>query len=123
MSLTYVTVIIYVIFLSKLNASFAHHVHNRNPIQFWLKYEIVAFFSWITAIALFIFIMFVFRLKSILKHEREKFNIENIWMSKNATDFLRYYNFESERFSDLAYQIILVMWYYIDGHVVSSVGL
>ena len=103
MTLTYVTVIIYVIFISKLDASFAHHTLNRNPIQFWLQYEVIAFFSWIFSIGCFILIVFVFRLKSILKFQREQFNIENIWMSKNATDFLRYYNFESERFADLVY--------------------
>ena len=120
MSLTYVTLVVYIIYVSKVHKLFAHHQLNRNPIEFWLKYEVIAFFSWIASHALLLFLMFVFKLKSIYKnkHERSNYNLEYIWQSKNASDFLRFHAFESERFSDIVYQILIVLYYYFTGAVV-----
>ena len=63
--------------------------------RLWLLLEIAYFFSWISALILFIFLAFIFKLQTFSKDEDTLLMDDDVWNDKDTVDYLKYVKLET----------------------------
>jgi len=68
-------------------------------MKYWLLFEVVVFLSYLFALCIYLLQQYIFKVPSLWNEIAEITHWKDIWLTKNAMDFLHYYNFESEAFA------------------------
>jgi hypothetical protein len=70
---TYSGLMVYIIFISKLEKDFGVNPNKPNAMKYWLMFEVVVSLGWVFSLALFMAVQYVLKLKSIWKETAEIF--------------------------------------------------